>query len=222
MVAAVPGLAVTAHPTSPLERIRDTRLIAVLRAVEPGEATAVVDALLAAGVTVIEFTADSTAPFETVHEQRERVGDRAAIGLGTVLDVPTARQAVDAGAAFVVTPTANTDVIEMCVDEGVPVIGGAYTPTEARTVAESGADLVKVFPAATGGPAHVRALQGPLGDLPLVPTGGITVETAGDYLSSGAVAVGVGGGLFPDGALEAGRYNEITARVERLMAAVRE
>lgn len=220
MVAACRNVSVSSRRPGVLERIRDTGLIAVLRGIDGTDATAVVDALRAAGVTVIEFTADTPDALELIRQEHERVGDEAAIGLGTVLDVDTAQEAIEAGATFVVTPTVKTEVIERCGHHGVPIIAGAYTPTEAVRAMRAGADMVKVFPASTGGPGHVRALQGPLSDIPLVPTGGVTAETADDYLSNGATAVGVGGGLFPQGALEGGRYDEITTRAERILEAV--
>lgn len=204
----------------PLERITETGLIAVLRAIDPAQVSAVVDALVAAGVSVIEFTADSPNAFEVIRRERKRVGDRAAIGVGTVLDEPTAKDGLDAGAAFVVTPTVEVDVIDRCGYAGVPVIVGAYTPTEAVRAADHGADMIKIFPATTGGPAHIRAFGGPLDHLSLIPTGGVTVDTAGEYIAHGATAVGMGGGLFPDGALDAERYAEITARAEAVLSAI--
>lgn len=221
MVADSRGVAVSSRGPDALERIRATGLIAVLRGIDRAAATPVVDALRAAGVTAIEFTADTADAPELVERAADRVGDEATIGMGTVLDVATADEAIEVGASFVVTPTVEPDVIERCVDAEVPIIAGAYTPTEAVRAASAGADMVKVFPASTGGPGHVRAFQGPLDGIPLVPTGGITAETAGDYLASGAAAVGVGGGLFPEGALEDRRYDDITARAARILEATR-
>lgn len=222
MVAAGAPPAVNDEGPAPLERIRDTGLIAVLRGIGPADATPVVDALLAAGVSAIEFTADSADAFELVRQERRRIGDRAAIGMGTVLEVATAREALDAGASFLVTPSVDVEVISQGGEVGVPVIAGAYTPTEAVEAANAGSDMIKIFPAATGGPEHVRAIRGPLEHLSLVPTGGVTVETAGAYISSGATAVAVGGGLFPEGVLEAGRYDEIEARAAAVLRAIHE
>jgi 2-dehydro-3-deoxyphosphogluconate aldolase/(4S)-4-hydroxy-2-oxoglutarate aldolase len=197
-------------------------LIAILRGIRPGDASDVVDALLAAGVSAIEFTADTESALEIISRERDRVGDEAAIGIGTVSDVPTVEAALEAAASFVVTPTVEPNVIDRCVSAGVPVIAGGYTPTEAVTAAAAGADMIKIFPASTGGPAHIRAFQGPLDHLRLVPTGGVRVEDVADYISAGATAVGMGGGLVPDQAIENGAYGAITTRAEAVLETINE
>lgn len=212
MVKPEPGLYVNNQQPQPLEAIEDTGLIAVLRGIAPSKAGEVVDALLAAGVTAIEFTADSPDAVAVLRRETQRIGDQSVIGVGTVLDSETAQKAIDAGATFVVTPTVDTEVIGLCTDRDVPVIAGAFTPTEAVRAANAGADMIKIFPAATGGPGHLGAFGGPLPELSLVPTGGVTVETAGEYIANGASAVGIGSGLFPQGALEHERYDEIQRR----------
>lgn len=216
----MPHSGVTEEPSGAIERIERTGLIAVLRALGEREAGQVVDALVAAGVTVVEFTADTDGVSRLIRRENDRVGDRVVFGVGTVLDVATAEEAVRAGASFVVTPTVEPAVIEWCVTNEVPVVVGAYTPTEAVRATRAGADMVKIFPASTGGPAHVAAFQGPLDQLALVPTGGVTAETAGEYIECGATAVGVGSGLFPADALAEGRYDEIRERAELLLETV--
>ncbi|MDB2252967.1 bifunctional 4-hydroxy-2-oxoglutarate aldolase/2-dehydro-3-deoxy-phosphogluconate aldolase [Halorubrum ezzemoulense] len=201
------------------DRITDAGVIAILRGVGVEEAPAVADAVTDGGVTALEVTADTpdvTAAIETV---AERVDD-AAVGVGTVLDAETARAAQLAGAEFVVTPTVNREVIRTANRYGTPIAAGAYTPTEAIEAFEAGADFVKVFPAKTGGPAHVAALGGPLSQVPLVPTGGVTADDAGAYVEAGAAAVGVGGAIVDHDAIEAGAYDRIAADARAVVEAV--
>ncbi|SNR64659.1 2-dehydro-3-deoxyphosphogluconate aldolase / (4S)-4-hydroxy-2-oxoglutarate aldolase [Halorubrum ezzemoulense] len=205
--------------TDRLDRITDSGVIAILRGVGVEEAPAVADAVTDGGVTALEVTADTpdvTAAIETV---AERVDD-AAVGVGTVLDAETARGAQLAGAEFVVTPTVNREVIRTANRYGTPIAAGAYTPTEAIEAFEAGADFVKVFPAKTGGPAHVAALGGPLSQVPLVPTGGVTADDAGAYVEAGAAAVGVGGAIVDHDAIEAGAYDRIAADARAVVEAV--
>ncbi|OYR67928.1 2-dehydro-3-deoxyphosphogluconate aldolase [Halorubrum ezzemoulense] len=205
--------------TDRLDRITDSGVIAILRGVGVEEAPAVADAVTDGGVTALEVTADTpdvTAAIETV---AERVDD-AAVGVGTVLDAETARAAQLAGAEFVVTPTVNREVIRTANRYGTPIAAGAYTPTEAIEAFEAGADFVKVFPAKTGGPAHVAALGGPLSQVPLVPTGGVTADDAGAYVEAGAAAVGVGGAIVDHDAIEAGAYDRIAANARAVVEAV--
>lgn len=221
LVSAGAGPSVTEDEDGVLERIRRTRLIAVLRGIDEADASPVVDALLAAGVEALEFTADTADAMALIRREGDRVGDRAAVGVGTVMDPTTAEEAIEAGAAFIVTPTVVPAVIEVGVAEDRPVVAGAFTPTEAVRADEAGAAMVKVFPAETGGPAHIGAFSGPLDYLDLVPTGGITVDTAGSYIANGATAVAVGGGLRPKGAIEAGDYRAVQSRAEALLVAVK-
>jgi len=143
------------------------------------------------------------------------------MGAGTVLDAPTARQAILAGAQFLVTPTVKLDVIETAQRYGVPVIPGAMTPTEILTAWEAGVDMVKVFPASVLGPGFIKAVHGPLPQIPLVPTGGITAENAGDYIRAGAAMVCAGGWLVDKRAVAEGRFQVLTENARRLVEAVR-
>ena len=158
---------------------------------------------------------------EALSSLSAEVGDRLLVGAGTVLDVETARLVIQAGARFVVAPTFRAAVVEMCRRYDVVAIPGAYTPTEIVTAWEAGADLVKVFPAGGLGPGYVKDLQGPLPQLRLVPTGGVTAENAGAFLAAGAVAVGVGGALVEREAVRRGDYARITEQARRLLRAVR-
>jgi 2-dehydro-3-deoxyphosphogluconate aldolase/(4S)-4-hydroxy-2-oxoglutarate aldolase len=205
--------------TDRLDRITDSGVIAILRGVGVEEAPAVADAVTDGGVTALEVTADTPDVTAAIEAVAERVDD-AAVGVGTVLDAETARAAQLAGAEFVVTPTVNREVIRTANRYGTPIAAGAYTPTEAIEAFEAGADFVKVFPAKTGGPAHVAALSGPLSQVPLVPTGGVTADDAGAYVEAGAAAVGVGGAIVDHDAIEAGAYDRIAANARAVVEAV--
>lgn len=203
-----------------LRRIEDCGVIAVLRGVEPGTVEDVAAAVLEGGVSVLEVTADSPDAMATIRTLAERFGDEALVGVGTVLDSETARAAQRAGAEFVVCPTLDSGVIETCNRYGTPVAPGVFTPTEAQRAYEAGADLVKVFPAKTGGPGHVSALKGPLGHLDVVPTGGVGPGNAGEYIEAGAMAVGAGGAILDDEAVAAGDFDVLTENAAALVEAV--
>jgi len=141
------------------------------------------------------------------------------MGAGTVLDPETARAAILAGAEFIVTPSLNLKTIELCKRYGKPIIPGAFTATEIMTAWEAGADMVKVFPASIGGPKYIKALLGPLPQLRLVPTGGVSAENAAEFLRAGATAVGVGGKLVDKTLVNSGDWDAITAEARRLVSA---
>jgi 2-dehydro-3-deoxyphosphogluconate aldolase/(4S)-4-hydroxy-2-oxoglutarate aldolase len=182
-----------------MARVVESGVVAVMRGTTPERAVDVGTALLEGGVTALEVTADADDPAACIEALREAVGGDAVVGAGTVLDAPTTRELVAAGAAFVVSPTVEPDVVAACAELDVPVAPGAFTPTEVCRADDLGADVVKVFPAATGGPGHLRRIGGPLPDVPLLPTGGVSVESAPEYVEAGAVAVGAGGALVGDG-----------------------
>jgi 2-dehydro-3-deoxyphosphogluconate aldolase/(4S)-4-hydroxy-2-oxoglutarate aldolase len=175
-------------PSAVLER----RVIPVLRGLDPDRSGVVTGVLRNAGVDVVEITMDS--PDATVSiEAMAREG--ATVGAGTVMSVTEADDAVAAGATFLVSPHTDLKVVSWAVERGIPMIPGAFTPTEVATAWGAGVAAVKVFPASIVGPGIVSALRGPFGDLPLIPTGGITAVNAVSYLEAGATAVGVGGWL---------------------------
>lgn len=194
-------------------------MIAILRGVDADDATAVADAVVDAGVTALEVTADTPNAMSSIEAISDRVDD-ALVGAGTVLDAETARAAQLAGAEFLVTPTVNRNVIRTANRYGTPIVTGAYTPTEALEASQAGADAVKVFPAKTGGPDHVAAIGGPLPQIPLVPTGGVGAENAEAYVRAGAIAVGVGGSIVDHEAIADDAYDRITANARAVVEAV--
>jgi len=202
-----------------VDRIRENGVVAILRGVDPDAAIDVADAVVDGGVTALEVTADTPDVARTIDALAGRFDD-VLVGAGTVLDAETARAVQLAGAEFLVTPTVDAGVIETANRYGTPVATGAFTPTEALRAYEAGADFVKVFPAATGGPDHLAALGGPLPQIPLVPTGGVGPGNAGDYVEAGAVAVGVGSAIVDDDALANGEYATIAENARRTVDAV--
>ena len=205
--------------TDRFDRITDGGVIAILRGVALDDAVAVADAVVDAGVTALEVTADTPDAMSSIEAISERADD-ALVGAGTVLDAETARAAQLAGAEFLVTPTVNADVIETANRYGTPVAVGAYTPTEALEAYQAGADAVKVFPAKTGGPDHVAAIDGPLPQIPLVPTGGVDAGNAGEYVRAGAVAVGVGSAIVDAEAVADGVFDAIRSNAREVVEAV--
>lgn len=203
-----------------LGRIVDSGVVAVMRGTDPGTVVEVSEALVDGGVTALEVTADSERVVESVATLRETVGDEAVVGVGTVYDAATTRDAVDAGAEFVVSPTVELDVVAAAGDLGVAVLPGGFTPTEVRTAYGAGADAVKVFPAASTGPKHLSRIAGPMPEVPLVPTGGVDLDSAPDYVDAGAVAVGVGGALVDRELIAAGDFEALGERAAAFVDAV--
>jgi 2-dehydro-3-deoxyphosphogluconate aldolase/(4S)-4-hydroxy-2-oxoglutarate aldolase len=190
------------------QRVVDSGIIAIVRGIPAESATEVVRAIAAGGIDTIEITVDTPGAVEMIRQVSDEVDD-VVIGAGTVLDPETARTVQLAGAEFIVTPTVNTDVIEMSNRYGAPIATGVMTPTEAITATEAGADFCKLFPASTVGPGHVSAINGPLSDVPLVPTGGVTLDNAATFFEAGAVALGVGSAIVNTDAIDAGAFDTL-------------
>ncbi|MBI4580697.1 MAG: bifunctional 4-hydroxy-2-oxoglutarate aldolase/2-dehydro-3-deoxy-phosphogluconate aldolase [Planctomycetes bacterium] len=177
------------------EQIEATGVVAIIRAASSGELIDVVNALREGGVTCIEVTMTTPNALDVIRAAREKVGEAAAIGVGTVLDAETARAAILAGAQFVVAPIVDLPTIELCRRYSVPVLPGALTPTEIVRAWQAGAEFVKVFPTGSLGSQYLTDLRGPLPHIRLVPTGGITLENADEFIRAGASALGVGSAL---------------------------
>jgi len=203
-----------------LHRIRSEKVIALIRADSPDRLLDCARALAAGGLTCIELT--MTTPGALAMCARvSREMPEVLLGLGTVLDAETARAGLDAGARFIVTPAVRPAVIAVARAAGVPVLGGALTPTEVVSTWEHGADVVKIFPAEFFGPAYLKSLKAPFPQIELMPTGGVTPETVGDFLKAGAFATAAGSSLVPAAALKAGDWAAITARARQFVAAAK-
>jgi len=207
--------------TQVLARIEQSGIVAIVRLDAAAPLLDVAAALAEGGIDALEFTVTTPGSLRAVEDGVPRFGGRVVLGAGTVLDAETARLAIQVGAQFVVMPTLNLDVITCCRRYGIPVIPGAMTPTEILAAWQAGADIVKVFPAATLGPDFIRQILAPLPQVKLMPTGGISAENAASYLQAGAVAVGVGGRLVDRTAVAERRLGVLTARARELVQAVR-
>ncbi len=205
-----------------LARLHHCGIVAVIRATSGERLADVAEALLAGGVEVMEVT--FTVP--KAHHVLERVADRLAgkilLGAGTVLDPETARLALLSGAEFIVSPTVNLDVIELCRRYDKLVLPGALTPTEVLAAWQAGADVVKIFPSEITGPKYLKALAGPLPQVRMMPTGGVNLETAADFLRAGAFALGVGGSLVDAQSVAAGEFKTIESRARQFVDIVRQ
>ncbi|WP_136689948.1 bifunctional 4-hydroxy-2-oxoglutarate aldolase/2-dehydro-3-deoxy-phosphogluconate aldolase [Halorhabdus amylolytica] len=204
------------------DRLIDSGVVAVLRNIDADAMLDTVEALRAGGVTAFEVTVDATNATDLVSEVTAEFADdeEAVVGAGSVLDAPAARSAIEAGAEFVVGPTLAPDVIETANRYGVLVAPGVMTPTEAIRAAEAGSDLIKVFPAATVGPDHLSAIQAPLGDLPLMPTGGIGPDNVDAFFDAGATVVGAGSALIDYDAIERGDFDAVEDHAAEFVTAV--
>ncbi|HVS82008.1 MAG TPA: bifunctional 4-hydroxy-2-oxoglutarate aldolase/2-dehydro-3-deoxy-phosphogluconate aldolase [Pyrinomonadaceae bacterium] len=206
-----------------MQRIRDTGLIPVVRAESADLAMRAVEAIKAGGVNVLEVTMTVPGAIGVIEKLAATYGSEAVIGAGTVLDPETARACVEAGAQFIVSPSLNEDTITFCRENDVAVFPGALTPTEVVRAWNAGADAVKVFPAgAVGGASYLKALKAPLPQIELVPTGGVSLKTAADFIKAGAMALGVGADLVDPKALREGNENLITERARQFLEIVRD
>jgi 2-dehydro-3-deoxyphosphogluconate aldolase/(4S)-4-hydroxy-2-oxoglutarate aldolase len=201
--------------------LKQAGVVPVIRAESEKRVLAAVEALAGGGIPVAEITLTVPNAIQTIERCTGHFGDTVIVGAGTVTRAEDAQRAIAAGCRFIVTPTVNIAVIDVCRQAGVCVIGGALTPTEILTVWEAGADAVKVFPAkAVGGPAYIKMIHEPLPHIPLVPTGGVNLDTIEAFLSAGAEFVGAGSDLAGRALIDAGDTEEITRRARRYVAAI--
>ena len=204
-----------------LKRIRETGLIPVVRAESADLAMQAVAALKAGGLDVLEVTMTVPGAIEVIQALAGEYAAETLIGAGTVLDPETARACIQAGAQFIVSPALNEETIEFCREQVVAIIPGALTPTEVVRAWKAGADAVKVFPAgAVGGATYLKALKAPLPQIELIPTGGVSLKTAADFIKAGAMALGVGADLVDPQALREGNSALITARAHQFLEIV--
>jgi 2-dehydro-3-deoxyphosphogluconate aldolase/(4S)-4-hydroxy-2-oxoglutarate aldolase len=185
-------------------------IIAVIRTEQPAQVPAICEALLAGGVIAHEITFTVPNALEAIREASRRLGSRALIGMGTVLNAEGCRAAIAAGAEFVVSPITKIEIAQAAHASDKPVMLGAYTPTEAQAAHEAGADFIKIFPADKLGPSYIKAIRAPLPHLQIVPTGGVDLNTAADFLKAGCAALGVGGSLLSAEILRTNNWPELT------------
>jgi 2-dehydro-3-deoxyphosphogluconate aldolase/(4S)-4-hydroxy-2-oxoglutarate aldolase len=207
---------------SQLRQVLVCGIVAVVRSPDSQQLVEVARALADGGVTVVEVTMTVPGALDVIRRVREALGDRLLLGAGTILDAETARAALLAGAEYIVAPTVNVDVIRLCQRYDKLVMPGAFTPTEILTAWEAGADIVKVFPADVVGPAFFKAIRGPLPQVRLMPTGGVDLKTAADFLKAGACCLGVGGQLVEPKAVAERNFERIRDLARQYVAIVKQ
>ena len=201
---------------APSLQLRDTAVMAILRSAQPTHVEAVARTLVDAGITCLELTLTIPGALDLLPQLNAALPSGLDLGIGTVTTAEQAGAAIHAGAKFLVCPAVSLGVLEVATANGVPCYPGAWTPTEVLTAWEAGATAVKLFPAASGGPAHLRRLRDPLPDIPMLPTGGVAIDQAGDYLRAGALAVGLGSPLVGD-ALDGGDLAALGTRARQAL-----
>jgi 2-dehydro-3-deoxyphosphogluconate aldolase / (4S)-4-hydroxy-2-oxoglutarate aldolase len=206
--------------TQKLNLIRETGIIAIMRAQSSEQLIDAAEAICQGGVRVIEVTMTTPNALRVISEATAKFGEKILFGAGSVLDVETARVAILAGAGFIVAPILKISVIEICNRYSIPVMPGCYTPTEIVTAWEAGADMIKLFPASVGGPDLVKALLAPLPQIEIVPVGGVELNNAAEFIRCGASALGVGSSLVNQKLLDAGNMEELTNRAKAFIEEV--
>lgn len=200
-----------------LTLIQHFRAIAVIRSPNLHQGHQMAKAVAQGGIRLIEITWNSDRPAHLIEHLRSELPD-CWIGAGTLLDAEQLRAAIAAGAQFLFSPHVNPVMIQIALEQGVPIIPGALSPSEIVQAWQAGASSVKVFPVqAMGGTEYIRSLQGPLGDIPLIPTGGVTLDNAADFLAAGAIGVGLSGNLFPPQAIHTGNWETIAHQAATLI-----
>jgi 2-dehydro-3-deoxyphosphogluconate aldolase/(4S)-4-hydroxy-2-oxoglutarate aldolase len=205
------------------DRIVEIGIVPVIRASTPAEARLAARAVSQGGIPIVEITMTCPDALEVIAELAKSSGSELLVGAGTVLKAETARRCIDAGAQFLVSPGLDLPTVALAVKEGTLIAAGALTPTEVIAAYDAGADFVKVFPCGqVGGAKYIRALRGPLPDIPLIPTGGVNLSTAAEFLEAGAAALGVGGELVQADALKSGNAQVVVENARKFLAIVRQ
>jgi len=204
------------------ERIAEIGIIPIVRATSSRDARIAADAVCEGGIPIVEITMTVPGAIEVIRELVASAGSKVLVGAGTVLNPEAARRCIDAGAQFLVTPGLNVATVEFAAREKILIAPGALTPTEVIAAWEAGADFVKVFPCGNvGGAKYIKALRAPLPHIPLIPTGGVNLSTAAEFIEAGAAALGVGGELVHADSLKAGRPEIIVENARKLLAIVK-
>jgi 2-dehydro-3-deoxyphosphogluconate aldolase/(4S)-4-hydroxy-2-oxoglutarate aldolase len=206
--------------TSVIAAIERSGIVAVIRIKEPSKVRAVVDAIAAGGVRALEVTMTVPGAIDLIRELAPTMPPGFLLGAGTVVDPDTAERVIGAGAQYVVSPVFRRAVISACHRHDVPVMPGCFTPTEILDAWDAGGDIIKVFPATALGPGYIKDVRAPLPHVRLMPTGGVTLDNAGDWIRAGAVAVGVGTALLDSKAIASGDFAVLRAHAERIVANV--
>jgi 2-dehydro-3-deoxyphosphogluconate aldolase / (4S)-4-hydroxy-2-oxoglutarate aldolase len=205
------------------DQIMAIGVVPVVRAASAAEARLAAQAVCEGGIPIVEITMTVPGAIDVIRELRESAPASVLIGAGTVLDAETARRCLDAGAQFLVSPGLNVPTVEFAARSGILMLAGALTPTEVITAWNAGSDFVKVFPCGqVGGAKYIKALKGPLPQIPLVPTGGVNLNTAAEFIEAGAAALGIGGELVQADALKSGKAEVIVENARKFVAIVKQ
>src|SRR5437016_10502263 len=203
------------------ERIVEIGIVPVVRAASPREARMAADAVCEGGIPIVEITMTVPGVVDVIRELTKGGSSDVLVGAGTVLNAEAARRCLDAGAQFLVSPGLNLEVVKLAGAERKLMMAGALTPTEVITAWEAGSDFVKVFPCGQmGGAKYIKALKGPLPQVPLVPTGGVNLNTAAEFIEAGAAALGIGGELVQADALRSNKPEVIVENARKFLAIV--
>ena len=204
-----------------IDRIVNPGIVAIIRADSSEQLMGAAEALYEGGVTGMEVTMTTPNALQVINDVAKRFGKKVLIGVGTVLDTETCRAAILAGSQFVVTPVTRPEVITLCNRYGVPIAAGAYTPTEALTAYEAGADFVKIFPADQLGPTYIKNILAPMPQLQIIPTGGVTVATVDAFIKAGSVALGAGSSLVSKDILKSQDWKKLTETAAAFVEAIK-
>ncbi len=206
-----------------IRRVLEVGVVPVVRAESAPQAIAAAEAVCAGGVPIVEVTMTVPGAVEVIAQLTKSMGRQVLIGAGTVLDADSARRCLDAGAQFLVSPGFDAETVKLAREQNVMVMPGALTPTEVITAWRAGADFVKVFPCGSvGGPNYIKALKAPLPQVPMIPTGGVNLNTAAEFIQAGAAALGIGGELVSAAALRSGDTRAITEAARRYVEIIHE
>lgn len=203
-----------------IHQLLNPGVVAVIRADSSHQLQDLCAALAEGGLTGMEITMTTPDALESIRSVTRAMGSRIYMGVGSVTDATTARMAIDAGAEFVVTPVMKEEIIRCCNRYGKPIVCGAYTPTEALTAWELGADFIKIFPADGLGPSYIKALKAPMPQLQIIPTGGVDVDTCGDFIKAGCAAVAAGSSLVKKDLIARCDWKGLSELASRFVAAV--
>jgi len=206
-----------------VKRIAEVGIVPVVRAPSPEQALQAAEAVLAGGIPIVEVTMTVPGAIEVIAQLAKSMAPEVLVGAGTVLDAEVAQRCIDAGAEFLVSPGFDLATVRFANTRGILVMAGALTPTEVIAAWKAGSDFVKIFPCgAVGGAKYIKALKGPLPEVPMVPTGGVNLDTAAEFIRAGAAALGIGGELVSAAALQSGNMGEIVEAARKYVAIVRE
>ena len=205
-----------------LEEILKRKAVAVIRVKEPSKLKKVIEAIHAGGVSVAEITMTVPNAIQLIEKMSEELGDDIIIGVGSVLNLAVAENAIKAGAKYVVSPILKKEIIDTAHKYNVPAMPGCFTPTEIQYAFELGADIIKVFPADVVGMEFFKAILAPMPHLKLMPTGGVTLTNAGNWLNAGACAVGIGSALLDNEAIKSENYSKLTDNARLIMKSINE